>query len=338
MKFLSACFAVVFLLASPARAAGAAVDDNFPNGVKRVPLRTHSLRAPYLDDSLHSRWYDYGGDTVIRTDKYVRLTADRPSQTGQLYSRLPLTAANFEVIVDFKISGKGNLYGDGMAIWVTKERNVGGTVFGAPDFFNGLGILIDTYKNNRPGVTFPYIMAVMGDGQTRYSKEDDGKPNELAGCSARGLHNSQSLTRLRITYVTGQFLEVDLEFKEPNKWTECFRVNNPPQLPPVAYLGFTAETGELSENHDIVSIDVNTLFITGGSGPASSPAAADSGSASSASTPPMIQQGRKKKGSWFGFIFKSVLKLLLVGGAGYIGYKRWLIYAKTRKESQQVLF
>lgn len=77
-----------------------------------------------------------------------------------------------------------------MAIWLTKERAQGGPVFGSKDKFEGLGIFIDTYKNDRPGVIFPYIVAMMGDGNTVYDKDHDGKANELAGCavSVKSLH------------------------------------------------------------------------------------------------------------------------------------------------------
>lgn len=70
-----------------------------------------------------------------------------------------------------------------MAIWLTKQRAVGGQVFGFTDKFEGLGIFIDTYKNDRPGVLFPYVMAMMGDGHTSYDKAHDGKSNELGGCT-----------------------------------------------------------------------------------------------------------------------------------------------------------
>lgn len=58
-------------------------------------------------------------------------------------------------------------------------------MFGSTDNFEGLGIFFDTYKNNRPGVVFPYVMAALGDGNTPYDKGNDGKANELAGCSVR---------------------------------------------------------------------------------------------------------------------------------------------------------
>jgi hypothetical protein len=134
---------------------------------------------------MQNRWFDYGGDAVIRTDKYVRLTGDIGSRAGWVFSRVPLTATNWEIEVEFKISGTGTLYGDGMAMWLTKQRAQGGNVFGFQDKFDGLGVFIDTYKNNRPGIVFPYVMAMLGDGQTVYDKENDGKANELAGCSVR---------------------------------------------------------------------------------------------------------------------------------------------------------
>lgn len=62
-------------------------------------------------------------------------------------------------------------------------------MFGSQDKFEGLGVFIDTYKNNRPGTVFPYVMAMIGDGKTAYDKDNDGKANELAGCSV-GLPSS----------------------------------------------------------------------------------------------------------------------------------------------------
>ena len=70
--------------------------------------------------------------TRQNTNKHVRLTQDKPSQMGWLWSRLPITAANFEVEVEFKIgSDSTHLYGDGLAIWITKQRAQPGPVFGS---------------------------------------------------------------------------------------------------------------------------------------------------------------------------------------------------------------
>ncbi|KAI4173601.1 MAG: hypothetical protein LQ348_006531, partial [Seirophora lacunosa] len=154
-----------------------------PGTIRTIPLRSHSLSAPYLDSDMQSRFFDFGGDTIIRADQYVRLTSDRQSQEGWLFSRLPLTATNWEIEIEFKIHGQGSLHGDGMAIWLTKQRAQIGPVFGSVDRFEGLGIFIDTYKNQRPGVVFPYVMAMVGNASVTYDKDHDGKENEIGGCS-----------------------------------------------------------------------------------------------------------------------------------------------------------
>ncbi|KAI8295345.1 hypothetical protein K4K59_004607 [Colletotrichum sp. SAR11_240] len=286
--------------------------------VKSIALRTHSLNQPYLDSDMASRWYDFGGDTIIRTDSYIRLTSDRPSQTGWLFSRVPLTATNWEIEVEFKIHGKNQLYGDGFAMWVTKSRGTQGTVFGSPDNFEGLGIFFDTYKNNRPGTVFPYVMAMYGDGKTAYDKDNDGKGTELAGCSARGIRHASVPTKAKVTYFQDKQLKLELQYKSEGDWTLCFETESPPAIPQIAYLGFSAETGELSDNHDIISIQAKNLYTTQ-TGKGSSKTTPGSGKGKKGSG--SVKQP-KEGGSWTWFFLKVFLFCGLVGG-GYVGYTAW---------------
>jgi len=161
-------------------------------------------------------------------------------------------------------------------MWLTKQRAQSGDVFGFSDKFEGLGIFFDTYKNNRPGVTFPYVMAMMGDGETAYDKGNDGKANELAGCSvcfsktahedtmadttqARGIRNKDIPTKAKLTYYQDKNLVLQLQYKKEDDWLPCFDIPNV-KIPTVAYLGFSAETGELSDNHDIISVQTKNLY------------------------------------------------------------------------------
>ncbi|KAF2768618.1 hypothetical protein EJ03DRAFT_294392 [Teratosphaeria nubilosa] len=227
--------------------------------IKSIILRTHTVAPPYVENDLENRWFDYGGDVVVRVDQYIRLASQQPSQAGWLWSRVPLTATNWEIEIEFKIHGTGNLYGDGMAMWVTKESRAKGNVFGFKDQFEGLGLFFDTYKNNRPGTVFPYVMAMLGDGNTSYDKANDGKANELAGCSARGIRNTEFPTRAKITYFAEKELRVELMYKKEDEWSPCFKVPDV-KLPSVTYLGFTAETGDLSDNFDIISVNTKNLY------------------------------------------------------------------------------
>ena len=244
-----------------------------------------------------------------RANRYIRLTSDRPSQMGWLFSRVPLTATNWEIEVEFKIHGKNTLYGDGLAMWLTKERGKLGPVFGSADRFEGLGIFIDTYKNNRPGVVFPYVMAMVGDGKTSYDKDTDGKNVEFAGCSARGLRGATIPTKLRLTYFQDKYLKLELQYKSVGEWTLCFETNQPPAIPQVAYLGFSAETGELSDNHDIISIEARNLYTAQ---PTSRPT-------------PGSGRGKKtaKEGSSWSWFFTKIMIFFLVIGGMYVGFTAW---------------
>ncbi|EXJ89575.1 lectin, mannose-binding 2 [Capronia epimyces CBS 606.96] len=267
---------------------------------------------------MSSRWWDFGGDTIIRTDQYIRLTSDFPSQSGWLFSRIPVTATNWEVEFEFSINGKGHLHGDGFAMWITKERGQPGPVFGHADQFEGLGIFFDTYKNNRPGVVFPYVMAMVGDGKTTYDTANDGKANELAGCSARGLRGASIPTKAKLTYFQDKSLTLQLQYKAADSWIDCFSVEpteqQPLKLPNTAYLGFSAHTGELSDNFDIISVETRNLY---------NPVATNAGRTAAAAARASARGRREKKsGGWGWFFFKLIFFVGLVGG-GYVGYTRY---------------
>ncbi|CAG8746708.1 3054_t:CDS:2 [Gigaspora margarita] len=280
-------------------------------GESIIPLRTHSLYMPYIDQDLQNRWFDFGADTVINTNKYIRLTHDRQSQTGWLWSRLPLTAANWQVEFEFKIDGNNpNLYGDGMAVWFTTDRAKPGPVFGFIDKFEGLGIFFDTYANSRQSHSFPYVMAMMGDGHTEYDNANDGKANELAGCEA-DIRGKSVATKARITYYKNTYLEVKLQYKEWDEWEPCFTINNI-SIPTVAYLGFSALTGDVSDNHDVISITTNSMN----------------------SVPPRVQKPIPRQesasSSWFGLL--SILKLIAT--AAFLGVLI-LVYRMYRNQSNK---
>ncbi len=56
---------------------------------------------------------------------------------------------NWEIVVQFAVHGQGKtLFGDGFALWYTKERGKTGPVLGNQDYFSGLGVFLDTYSNH----------------------------------------------------------------------------------------------------------------------------------------------------------------------------------------------
>jgi mannose-binding lectin 2 len=205
-------------------------------------------------------------------------------------------------------------------MWLTKQRATPGPVFGSADRFEGLGIFIDTYKNNRPGTVFPYVMSMVGDGTTTYDKSNDGKDNEFMGCSARGLRGASIPTKLKLTYFQDKSLKLELQYKNEDQWELCFETNEPPTIPSVAYLGFSSETGELSDNHDIISVNTKNLYDTKNR---PDPSMSKSGSGSTkAAKDRNMRNGKKEGGSWSWFFFKVLMFFVVLGG-GYVGYTAW---------------
>lgn len=225
-----------------------------------VPLRTHSIYAPYVDSTLQSKYWDYGGDTIIDTNRHIRLTQDKPHQIGWLWSRFPIIVSSFEVTFEFKIDGHASTtYGDGLAMWLTQERATSGPVFGSKDYFNGLGIFFDTFANVRHPYSFPRIMAMQGNGVESYKASKDGAGQELAGCSF-DVRRASVATMARLTYVKGVFLELKVQYEDWDEWESCFKVEDF-KLPANTYLGFSALTGDLSDAHDIVSVSTNSIVF-----------------------------------------------------------------------------
>jgi len=309
----------VSLLAAWLGPAAAAGDE-----MKTISLRTHSLSPPYLDADMQNKWFDFGGDAFVKTDSYIRLAPDLPSRTGWLFSKIPLTASNWEVEFEFKIHGKGSLHGDGMALWITKQRAIAGQVFGSMDKFEGLGIFFDTYKNNRPGVVFPYVMAMVGDGIVSYDKNNDGKDQELAGCSARGIRGATIPTKARLTFIQDTSLKLELRYKSEDEWTTCFQTGAV-TLASVSYLGFSAETGELSDNFDIISVETKNLYgITSASG-------SNTNQSGKKQKSKKATNGSGEGGGWGWFLMKIILFFLVVGGV-YVGFTMYR--ASTKKHSR----
>ncbi|XP_035524074.1 lectin, mannose-binding 2-like a [Morone saxatilis] len=235
--------------------------------------REFSLSKPYQGvGSLGSSHWELMGDAMVTTDQ-VRLTPDMQSRQGAVWSRIPCHLNDWEMQVHFKIHGQGkkNLNGDGLAIWYTKERMQKGPVFGNMDNFTGLGVFVDTYPNEekhleaqkkrytpRTQRIFPFVLAMVGNGSISYDHERDGRPTELGGCNAM-VRNLKHDTFLFIRYIRRR-LTVMIDIDGQHEWRDCLDIPGV-QLPKGYYFGATAITGDLSDNHDIISLKLYQLTV-----------------------------------------------------------------------------
>ncbi|KAM6930242.1 VIP36-like protein [Xenentodon cancila] len=228
--------------------------------VEEFLKREYTVAKPYrgLGFSGSSQWDLMG--TVMVTPDHVRLTPDLQSRQGAVWSRIPFSLRDWELKVHFKIHGQGkkNLNGDGLAIWLTKERMQNGPVFGNMNQFTGLGIFVDTYPNadKSHDRTFPYISVMLGNGTLSYDHDRDGRTTELGGCTAtarNAIHDTFLLVRYTKNRLT---LMVDVDGKQ--EWRDCAEIPGV-RLPTGYFFGASSATGDLSDNHDIISMKLYQL-------------------------------------------------------------------------------
>ncbi|XP_072342085.1 VIP36-like protein isoform X2 [Scyliorhinus torazame] len=233
------------------------------SGTEEYLKREHSLMKPYqgVGASGSGTHWDLLGNTMV-TSHFIRLTPDLQSKQGAIWNRVACLMQDWEVQVHFKVHGQGkkNLNGDGFAIWYTKNRMQAGTVFGSIDPFSGLGIFVDTYPNEEKQQEriFPYISAMVNNGSLSYDHSRDGRPTAIGGCTAlvRNLdHDTFVVTR----YLKRR-LTVMINIEGKNEWKDCIDLPGV-RLPLGYYFGVSSATGDLTDNHDIVSVKVYQLTV-----------------------------------------------------------------------------
>lgn len=233
--------------------------------IKKIELVTQKLKKPFIEpNSYKIKNWELKGNTIIKNNDFVRLTSDNQHQVGSMFSTLPIQAESFEMELTFHIHSKNAMMADGLGIWFIDEKSEIGDVFGVKNYFKGLGIMIDTFKNGKRG-QFPLVNVMLGNGQTGYDKALDGYDTRLASCVAQLITNPKSgSTKARIVYIKNGYFSLDFDYNNNNQWTNCVTLNDI-MLPPIKYLGLSSETGEVTQNVDILENKVFALYKPEGS-------------------------------------------------------------------------
>lgn len=97
---------------------------------------------------------------------------------------------------------------------------------------------------------------MVNNGTLAYDHDRDGTHTEIDGCESkfRGVDHE---TYLSVRYYNDT-LTVRHDVDGSGNWDECF-VAEGVRLPTGLYLGVTAATGDLSDNHDVISIKTYAL-------------------------------------------------------------------------------
>lgn len=90
---------------------------------------------------------------------------------------------------------------------------------------------------------------MVNNGTLTYDHDRDGTLTQLAGCETK-IRNIDHDTLISIRYEE-DVLTVATDIENRNDWKNCF-TSTGVRLPTGYYFGASAETGDLSDNHDLV--------------------------------------------------------------------------------------
>ncbi|EKX42796.1 hypothetical protein GUITHDRAFT_164025 [Guillardia theta CCMP2712] len=212
-----------------------------------------SFRAPYSSGNVPG-WVAMGSSVV--TETFIRLTPSEAGHEGALWSQRKMPYREWELELTFKVVGARYLGGDGFAIWFTKQSEGFGGTFGNREDFQGVGVVLDTYDNDGKRDN-PSIMAFSSTGDLRFDHDSDGREQKLPGAQCKlGFRNSRSPVMLRIRY-QDKTLTVEHDIRGKASYTQCFKVGV--EMPDEYFVGLSAHTGQVADNHDIYSLEVTSL-------------------------------------------------------------------------------
>lgn len=107
-----------------------------------------SFKGPHLvfKDGTIPFW-EHSGSAIPSNDQ-IRITPSIRSQKGRIWCKNQVSNQDWEIEVALRISGRGRVGADGMAIWYTDKIGTEGSVFGSNDNWNGLGLFLDSFDND----------------------------------------------------------------------------------------------------------------------------------------------------------------------------------------------
>uniref|UniRef100_A0A3B3XRV5 L-type lectin-like domain-containing protein n=1 Tax=Poecilia mexicana TaxID=48701 RepID=A0A3B3XRV5_9TELE len=212
----------------------------------------YSFKGPHLSQSDGGiPFWIHSGNAIPSADQ-VRITPSLKSQRGSVWTKNKVNFENWEAEVTFRVSGRGRMGADGLAVWFTSEQGLDGPVYGAADTWNGIGVFFDSFDNDGKKNN-PAILVVGNNGNLVYDHQNDGTTQALGTC-LRDFRNKPYPIRAKITYYRKTLTVLINNGFTPDKedYEFCTKVENM-IIPTEGFFGISAATGGLADDHDVLS-------------------------------------------------------------------------------------
>ncbi|XP_015261334.1 PREDICTED: protein ERGIC-53 isoform X1 [Gekko japonicus] len=212
----------------------------------------YSFKGPHLVQADGSvPFWVHSGNAIPSADQ-IRITPSLKSQRGSVWTKNKSLFEHWEIEVTFRVTGRGRIGADGLAVWFTEGQGLDGQVFGAADNWNGVGIFFDSFDNDAKKNN-PAIVIVGNNGKLHYDHQNDGSTQALASCQ-RDFRNKPYPVRAKIIYYQKTLHVLINNGFTPDKedYEFCAKVEDM-VLPSQGYFGISAATGGLADDHDVLS-------------------------------------------------------------------------------------
>ncbi|MEE6478844.1 hypothetical protein FKM82_012028 [Ascaphus truei] len=162
---------------------------------------------------------------------------------------------------------------------------------------------------------------MVNNGSLTYDHSRDGRPTEIGGCTAI-VRNLNHDTFLVIRYVKRRLtIMIDLDGKQ--EWKDCLDVPGV-RLPRGYFFGTSAVTGDLSDNHDIISLKLYQLTVARSPAEEKQDKEVFTPSVDNLKLPGVETPTEPMSGfALFLIIFFSLVGLVFAGVIGLIVYNKW---------------
>ncbi|KAI0980845.1 hypothetical protein GJ496_005733 [Pomphorhynchus laevis] len=145
-----------------------------------------------------------------------------------------------------------------MAFWFVSEKPDSDAIFGGPNRWNGLAVILDSFDNDRKANN-PLIAAFVNNGSYAYNEQSDGEHQISAGCIS-DYRNKPFPVYLKVTYHRHiLLLQISDGMSAKPIYHQC-GVKENVNLPAAGYFGLSASTGDDNpDDHDCYSFVVHTI-------------------------------------------------------------------------------
>jgi hypothetical protein len=139
----------------------------------------NSFKPPFGGTTI--RYWEVGGRAVIG-ESSVKLTSG-PKETGWIRCLRRLKGGNFELRMSFFVGSTSTVGSDGIALWITKQKNLkAGPIFAMQNEWDGLLLAFDSgFHDGKTAKDSPRIYAVVNNGS---SYGGDWRSTASGSCTA----------------------------------------------------------------------------------------------------------------------------------------------------------